>query len=71
LLGVCDHSGSGIWKRLVEMGSSGEFGFLNMAAPLSVKVEFRGSAELLFNSMEKHQVTLPGGTSLSGSRRIC
>ena len=41
-------------------GVSGEFGFLSVAAPLSVEVEFRGSVELLFNSVEKHQVTLPG-----------
>ncbi|XP_029776168.1 ubiquitin-related modifier 1 isoform X1 [Suricata suricatta] len=31
-----------------------------MAAPLSVEVEFGGGAELLFNGIKKHQVTLPG-----------
>ena len=31
-----------------------------MAAPLSVEVEFRGGAELLFDGVKKHQVTLPG-----------
>ncbi|XP_066112163.1 ubiquitin-related modifier 1 [Saccopteryx bilineata] len=31
-----------------------------MAAPLSVEVEFGGGAELLFNGVKKHQVTLPG-----------
>ncbi|OWK00445.1 hypothetical protein Celaphus_00019545 [Cervus elaphus hippelaphus] len=41
-------------------GVSGECGFLNMAAPLSVEAEFGGSVAILFNSVEKHQVTLPG-----------
>ncbi|XP_067599280.1 ubiquitin-related modifier 1 isoform X2 [Pseudorca crassidens] len=31
-----------------------------MAAPLSVQVEFGGGAELLFDGVKKHQVTLPG-----------
>ncbi|XP_040081200.1 ubiquitin-related modifier 1 isoform X1 [Oryx dammah] len=31
-----------------------------MAAPLSVEVEFGGGAELLFDGVKKHQVTLPG-----------
>ncbi|XP_021117604.1 ubiquitin-related modifier 1 isoform X1 [Heterocephalus glaber] len=31
-----------------------------MAAPLSVEVEFGGGAELLFDGIKKHQVTLPG-----------
>ncbi|XP_060056269.1 ubiquitin-related modifier 1 isoform X1 [Erinaceus europaeus] len=31
-----------------------------MAAPLSVEVEFGGGAELLFDGIRKHQVTLPG-----------
>ncbi|XP_061459763.1 ubiquitin-related modifier 1 isoform X2 [Rhineura floridana] len=30
-----------------------------MAAPLSVRLEFGGGAELLFNGIRKHQVTLP------------
>ncbi|XP_055964802.1 ubiquitin-related modifier 1 [Sorex fumeus] len=30
-----------------------------MAAPLSVEVEFGGGAELLFDGVKKHQVTLP------------
>ncbi|XP_012914155.1 ubiquitin-related modifier 1 isoform X1 [Mustela nigripes] len=42
------------------MGISCELGFLNMAAPLSVEVEFGGGAELLFDGVKKHQVTLPG-----------
>ncbi|XP_064346636.1 ubiquitin-related modifier 1 isoform X1 [Camelus dromedarius] len=42
------------------MGVSCELGFLNMAAPLSVEVEFGGGAELLFDGVKKHQVTLPG-----------
>ena len=41
-------------------GVSCELGFLNMAAPLSVEVEFGGGAELLFDGVKKHQVTLPG-----------
>uniref|UniRef100_A0ABK0M1J9 Ubiquitin-related modifier 1 n=2 Tax=Rattus norvegicus TaxID=10116 RepID=A0ABK0M1J9_RAT len=31
-----------------------------MAAPLCVEVEFGGGAELLFDGVKKHQVTLPG-----------
>nr|XP_058928662.1 ubiquitin-related modifier 1 isoform X5 [Kogia breviceps] len=31
-----------------------------MAAPLSVEVEFGGGAELLFDGVRKHRVTLPG-----------
>ncbi|KAI2554134.1 ubiquitin-related modifier 1 isoform X1 [Gorilla gorilla gorilla] len=31
-----------------------------MAAPLSVEVEFGGGAELLFDGIKKHRVTLPG-----------
>ncbi|PNJ45560.1 ubiquitin-related modifier 1 isoform X1 [Pongo pygmaeus] len=31
-----------------------------MAAPLSVDVEFGGGAELLFDGIKKHRVTLPG-----------
>ncbi|XP_035878206.1 ubiquitin-related modifier 1 isoform X2 [Phyllostomus discolor] len=31
-----------------------------MAAPLSVEVEFGGGAELLFDGVKKHQITLPG-----------
>ncbi|EDL08424.1 RIKEN cDNA 2900073H19, isoform CRA_b [Mus musculus] len=31
-----------------------------MAAPLCVKVEFGGGAELLFDGVKKHQVALPG-----------
>ncbi|XP_028739118.2 ubiquitin-related modifier 1 isoform X2 [Peromyscus leucopus] len=30
-----------------------------MAAPLCVEVEFGGGAELLFDGVKKHQVTLP------------
>ncbi|XP_072488653.1 ubiquitin-related modifier 1 isoform X2 [Notamacropus eugenii] len=30
-----------------------------MAAPVSVQVEFGGGAELLFDGVKKHQVTLP------------
>ncbi|XP_026634279.1 ubiquitin-related modifier 1 isoform X2 [Microtus ochrogaster] len=30
-----------------------------MASPLCVKVEFGGGAELLFDGVKKHQVTLP------------
>ncbi|XP_010585894.2 ubiquitin-related modifier 1 isoform X2 [Loxodonta africana] len=41
-------------------GVSCELGFPKMAAPLSVEVEFGGGAELLFNGVKKHQVTLPG-----------
>ncbi|KAB1280306.1 Ubiquitin-related modifier 1 [Camelus dromedarius] len=49
----------GRWRRK-SMGVSCELGFLNMAAPLSVEVEFGGGAELLFDGVKKHQVTLPG-----------
>ncbi|XP_052037987.1 ubiquitin-related modifier 1 isoform X1 [Apodemus sylvaticus] len=31
-----------------------------MAAPLCVEVEFGGGAELLFDGVKKHRVTLPG-----------
>ncbi|XP_069867997.1 ubiquitin-related modifier 1-like [Dipodomys merriami] len=31
-----------------------------MTAPLSVEEEFGGGAELLFDGIKKHQVTLPG-----------
>ncbi|ERE71304.1 putative ubiquitin-related modifier 1 like protein [Cricetulus griseus] len=31
-----------------------------MAAPLCVEVQFGGGAELLFDGVKKHQVTLPG-----------
>ncbi|XP_042523311.1 ubiquitin-related modifier 1-like [Dipodomys spectabilis] len=31
-----------------------------MTAPLSVEGEFGGGAELLFDGIKKHQVTLPG-----------
>ncbi|XP_053328745.1 ubiquitin-related modifier 1 [Spea bombifrons] len=31
----------------------------NMAAPVSLKLEFGGGAELLFNGIKKHHVTLP------------
>ncbi|KAI5138557.1 Ubiquitin-Related Modifier 1 [Manis pentadactyla] len=41
-------------------GVSCDLGFINMAAPLSVEVEFGGGAELLFDGVKKHQVTLPG-----------
>ncbi|CAD7667947.1 unnamed protein product [Nyctereutes procyonoides] len=47
-------------KRRKLRGISCEFGYLNMAAPLSVEVEFGGGAELLFDGVKKHQVTLPG-----------
>ncbi|XP_034989264.1 ubiquitin-related modifier 1-like [Zootoca vivipara] len=30
-----------------------------MVAPLSLQLEFRGGAELLFDGIRKHQVTLP------------
>ncbi|XP_018419536.1 PREDICTED: ubiquitin-related modifier 1 [Nanorana parkeri] len=30
-----------------------------MAAPISLQLEFGGGAELLFNGIKKHQVTLP------------
>ena len=52
-------TGSGVVAPEVE-GVSCELGFLNMAAPLSVEVEFGGGAELLFDGVKKHQVTLPG-----------
>ncbi|XP_069842175.1 ubiquitin-related modifier 1 isoform X1 [Dendropsophus ebraccatus] len=34
-------------------------GYGNMAAPVSVQLEFGGGAELLFQGIKKHHVTLP------------
>nr|KAF6434806.1 ubiquitin related modifier 1 [Molossus molossus] len=42
-----------------------------MAAPLSVEVEFGGGAELLFDGVKKHQVTLPGQEEPSLSEDEC
>ncbi|KAM4663768.1 ubiquitin-related modifier 1 isoform 1-T2 [Discoglossus pictus] len=34
-----------------------------MAAPVSLQLEFGGGAELLFNGIKRHHVTLPGQSS--------